>query len=73
MQETAKLTLTIDGKEQTIDLPVVIGSEGVKAIYVGALHAKTGFVCLDTVFMHSASKMSAASIEKAMARVISPT
>ena len=34
MQETAKLTLTIDGKEQTIELPVVTGSEGEKAIDV---------------------------------------
>jgi citrate synthase len=45
VQETAKLTLSIDGKEQTIDLPVVTGSEGEKAIDVGALRAKTGFVC----------------------------
>ena len=58
MTETAKLTLTIDGKEQTIDLPVVVGSEGEKAIDIGALRAKTGYVCLDPAFMNTASTTS---------------
>ena len=59
MQETAKLTLTIDGKEQTVDLPVVVGSEGEKAIDIGALRNKTSFVCLDPAFMNTASTTSA--------------
>ncbi|MEZ4313834.1 MAG: citrate synthase [Polyangiaceae bacterium] len=59
MQETAKLTLTVEGKEQTIDLPIVAGSEGEKAIDIGALRSKTGFVCLDPAFMNTASTTSA--------------
>ena len=59
MQETARLTLTIDGKEQTIELPVVVGSEGEKAIDTGALRGKTGYVCLDPAFMNTASTTSA--------------
>ena len=59
MQDSAKLTLTIDGKEQTIDLPVIIGSEGEKAIDIAALRAKTGFVSLDPAFMNTASTTSA--------------
>jgi len=59
VQETAKLTLTIEGKEQTIELPVVVGSEGEKAIDVGALRTKTGYVCLDPAFMNTASTTSA--------------
>ena len=58
MTETAKLTLTIDGKDQTIELPVVTGSEGEKAIDIGALRAKTGFVCLDPAFLNTASTTS---------------
>ncbi len=59
MQETARLTLTVDGKEQTIELPVVVGSEGEKAIDIGALRNKTGYVCLDPAFMNTASTSSA--------------
>jgi len=59
VQETAKLTLSMDGKEQSVDLPVVTGSEGEKAIDIGALRNKTGFVCLDPAFMNTASTTSA--------------
>ncbi len=59
MQETAKLILNDGGTEKTIDLPVVTGSEGEKAIDIGSLRAKTGYVCLDPAFVNTASTKSA--------------
>jgi citrate synthase len=59
VKETAKLTLTIKGVEQTLELPVLVGSEGEKAIDVTSLRAKTGYVCLDPAFVNTASTTSA--------------
>ena len=58
MQETAKLTLNVDGKEQTIELPVITGSENEKAIDIQSLRAKTGYVALDPAFINTASTTS---------------
>jgi citrate synthase len=41
------------------DAPIVVGSENEKAIDIGALRAKTGFVTLDPAFMNTASTKSA--------------
>jgi citrate synthase len=43
----------------TIDLPIVVGSEGEKAIDIAQLRAKTGYVTLDPAFMNTASTTSA--------------
>ena len=59
MDERAKLTLNVGGTEQTIELPVVTGSEGEKAVDIGNLRAKTGYVCIDPAFMNTASTASA--------------
>mgnify|MGYP002382266714 CR=1 FL=1 len=55
MPETAQLI--IEGK--TLELPVIVGSEGEKAIDVAQLRAKTGYVALDPAFMNTASTTSA--------------
>ncbi len=59
MTEHAKLTLNVGGSDQTIDLPVVEGTEKERAIDIGALRAKTGYVALDPAFMNTASTTSA--------------
>jgi citrate synthase len=41
------------------EAPIVVGSENEKAIDIGALRAKTGFVTLDPAFMNTASTKSA--------------
>jgi citrate synthase len=43
----------------TFDAPIVVGSENEKAIDIGALRAKTGFVTIDPAFMNTASTRSA--------------
>jgi citrate synthase len=58
VQETAKLTLNVEGKEQSIDLPVITGTENEKAIDISSLRSKTGFVCLDPAFVNTASTTS---------------
>ena len=58
MPERAKLTLPIDGKEQTFELPVITGTEGEKAIDIAQLRSKTGYVCLDPAFVNTASTTS---------------
>ncbi len=55
MSDTARLTLNIHGTEQTIELPVVTGTEGEKGIDISSLLAKTGHVVLDPAFMNTAS------------------
>jgi len=57
--DRAKLTIESDGKEQSIELPVLTGSEGEKALDIGQLRAKTGYVCLDPAFVNTASTTSA--------------
>jgi len=44
MAETARLTLP-DGK--TLDMPVVVGSEGERAVDISKLRASTGYITLD--------------------------
>ncbi|MCX7999486.1 MAG: citrate (Si)-synthase, partial [Leptospiraceae bacterium] len=46
-----KVYLKIDGKEY--ELPVVIGSEGEKAIDITTLRAKTGYITLDTGYLNT--------------------
>jgi citrate synthase len=50
-------TLTIDGK--TIKLPVIIGTEGEKAIDIRALRKETGFITYDPGFANTGSCKSA--------------
>lgn len=59
MQEKAKLTIIVDGKEQTVELPTVTGTENEKAIDIASLRSKTGYVCLDPAFVNTASTTSA--------------
>jgi len=59
VSDTAKLTLTIDGKEQTLELPVITGSEGERGIDISSLLGKTRHVVLDPAFMNTASTTSA--------------
>jgi citrate synthase len=57
--ETAKITLSIHGSEQTVELPVVTGSEGERGVDISSLLGKTGHVVLDPAFMNTASTTSA--------------
>jgi len=50
-QETAELKL--DGK--IYQLPVIVGSEGEKAVDIRALRAKSGYITLDSGFMNTGS------------------
>ena len=54
MSDTA--TLTIDG--QTIDLPIVVGTENEKAIDISALRKATGYITLDYGFVNTGSTES---------------
>ncbi len=56
MSKVAKLTLE-DGK--VIDLPVIEGSEGEKAIDITKLRAQTGYVTLDSGYMNTGACTSA--------------
>jgi citrate synthase len=49
-------TLTIEGKE--LHLPVIIGSEGEKAVDIGKLRAETGFITFDDGFGNTGSCLS---------------
>jgi citrate synthase len=57
--ERARLTLGSGESEQTIELPVVVGTEQEKAVDIGPLRGKTGYVALDPAFMNTASTTSA--------------
>jgi len=46
-------TLTIEGK--TYELPIIVGSEGEKAIDIRKLRAQTGFITLDSGYMNTGS------------------
>ncbi len=59
MQEIAKLTLNDGGVEKSIELPIVTGTEGERAIDIGSLRGKTGYVCIDPAFVNTASTTSA--------------
>jgi len=54
-----KATLTVGG--QTIELPVIEGSEGEKAIDISRLRNMTGYITIDPGFANTASCMSAIS------------
>jgi len=58
VSDTARLTLNIQGTEQTIALPIVTGTEGERGIDISSLLAKTGHVVLDPAFMNTASTTS---------------
>jgi citrate synthase len=53
--ETVKLVYG----DKTLELPVIIGSEGERAIDIANLRAQTGLVSLDPAFMNTASTTSA--------------
>jgi citrate synthase len=55
MAETAKLV--VDGK--TLELPIVIGSEGERGIDISTLRAKTGYITLDPGYANTGSCKSA--------------
>ncbi len=55
MADTAQLKL--DGNT-SVDLPILVGSEGEKAIDIAQLRAKTGYVTIDPAFMNTASTTS---------------
>ena len=55
MPETAKIQL----KDQSIELPVVVGSENEHAIDIAALRAKTGYITLDDGYGNTGSCQSA--------------
>jgi citrate synthase len=59
VSDTAKLTLKINGTEQTFELPVITGSEGERGIEIASLLANTKHVMLDPAFMNTASTTSA--------------
>jgi citrate synthase len=52
-----KAQLTVNGT--SLELPVIIGSEGEKAVDIAQLRSKTGYVTLDPAFMNTASTTSA--------------
>jgi citrate synthase len=54
---TDKAIITLGGNE--FEAPVVVGTEGERAIDIGQLRAKTGFVTIDPAFMNTASTKSA--------------
>ncbi|MES1205846.1 MAG: citrate synthase [Pseudomonadota bacterium] len=55
MPELAQLKIG----DKSIDLPIVVGSEGEQGIDIGKLRAQTGAVTLDPAFMNTASTLSA--------------
>jgi len=57
--DSAKLTMTIDGKEHALDIPVVVGSEGERGLDVSKLRAQTKVVSLDPAYVNTASTKSA--------------
>jgi citrate synthase len=54
---TSKATLKIDGQE--IDLPLIIGSEGERAIDISELRSKTGLIAYDNGYMNTGACQSA--------------
>ncbi|MDA8165605.1 MAG: citrate synthase [Desulfobacteraceae bacterium] len=52
-----KATLTLDGT--TYELPVIIGTEGEKAVDIRALRSTTGYITMDSGFMNTGSCSSA--------------
>ena len=55
MAETAELRLG----DKSIDLPVIVGSEGERAIDISKLRAQTGYITLDPGYANTGSCQSA--------------
>src|SRR5262249_7587962 len=55
--QTDRAQLSVNGTE--LELPVIVGTEGEKAVDIAQLRTKTGFVTLDPAFMNTASTTSA--------------
>ncbi|MGD9022296.1 MAG: citrate (Si)-synthase, partial [Deltaproteobacteria bacterium] len=55
MEQSAKLV--IDGK--TFELPIVVGSEGERAIDISKLRQETGLITFDPGFVNTANCQSA--------------
>ena len=57
---SAKLILDIDGKQQSLDLPIISGSEGETALDIRGLRKEPGgIVALDPAYGNTASTTSA--------------
>jgi citrate synthase len=54
---TEKAIITLG--DTKLEAPIIVGSEGERAIDIGALRAKTGYVTIDPAFMNTASTQSA--------------
>ena len=54
MSDSARLDLG----DQQVDLPIVVGSEGERAIDVTKLRSQTGYVTLDPAYVNTASTTS---------------
>ena len=50
---------TISMADEKLEVPVIVGTESERAVDIGHLRAKTGFVTLDPAFMNTASTTSA--------------
>ena len=57
MNEATTATLTFDGK--TVELPVILGEQGEKALDVRKLRAQTGWITLDPGYANTAACKSA--------------
>lgn len=53
-QETVKLLVG----SSSLELPVILGTEGEKGIDIGSLRAKTGFITLDPAYMNTGACLS---------------
>jgi citrate synthase len=58
MDDRAKLTISAGGSDQTLDLAILEGTEGERAIDIAKLRNETGLVCLDPAFVNTASTKS---------------
>ncbi len=56
---SASLTVTIDGKTKTMDLPVMVGTENEVAVDIRNLRAQTGAIALDPAYGNTGSCTSA--------------
>ena len=62
MAETARLQVG----DQTVELPVVVGSEGEKALDIAKLRAETGYIALDPGYGNTGSCQSDITLSTAM-------
>ncbi len=59
MSEQNAETVKVVTQQQTVELPVVVGSEGEKGIDITELRAKSGYITLDPGYVNSGSCLSA--------------